>query len=257
MKRTIIKKLGKPSVIYLLVFQALCYKVAAQESSTISAAMVPQEVAKIQAAYKNQQHLSFTVQYRYTKADEPAQALDSAGGSFKISGNSYWGTLDSMEFMQNGQYNILLEKETHLIRIAEPQDVYPQVINFSMFDSAARTQPGEKESYLVSTETVGEEKKLTIRFTNPNLPYKECSITYNSLSYLVKKLSYTARNTDEEYNNGEMVTVTAVFSNYSTAVFDGDVFSSSRYFTKEEKSFIARAPYTDYELFVASPNLLN
>ena len=118
MKRTIIKKLGKPSVIYLLVFQALCYKAAAQESSTISAAMVPQEVAKIQAAYKNQQHLSFTVQYRYTKADEPTLTLDSAAGAFKISGNSYWGILDSMEFIQNDKYNIMLEKETRLIRIA-------------------------------------------------------------------------------------------------------------------------------------------
>lgn len=258
MKTTVNKRItdGLKGLLFL-VSNLVCLIAVAQESSTKKIDTVSNEVSKIQTAYKNHKHLSFSVLYRYTSANNPAVVLDSAAGFFKLNGSKYWGVLDSMEFMQDSQYNVLLEKESKLIRISEPKEVYPAVINISVFDSAARAGSDEQENYTIQISEMGDEKRIIIQFKNAAVPYRECSILYDSKTYLVKQLRYTISNSDDEYNNGEMVTVTAIFSNYSTSVPDGDVFSSSRYFTKEAKSFIARAPYIDYELFVASPNLLN
>jgi hypothetical protein len=241
----------------LLVLNLICLNSVAQDSNIQKLDSVSNEVTKIQAAYKNQQHLSFSVLYRYTNANNPAVVLDSAAGFFKLSGTRYWGVLDSMEFMQDSQYNVLLERESKLIRIAEPQEVYPAVINISVFDSAAKAGSEGKENYSIQMTTRGDERSITIQFKSSSVPYRECNIVYNSKTYLVKQLGYTINNSDDEYNNGEMVTVTAFFSNYSSAALEERDFSSSRYFIKKENSFVAMAPYEEFELFVASPNLLN
>lgn len=243
--------------LLILLTNLICLLALAQESSKQKFESVASEVNKIQEAYKEQRHLSFSVLYRYTSANNPSVILDSAAGFFKLSGSRYWGILDSMEFLQDSQYNVMLEKETKLIRIAEPQEVYPAIINLSLFDSAAREGSTGQENYILQTAVRGDEKSITIQFKNESLPYRECSIVYDSKTYLVKKLSYTVTNADDEYNNGEMVKVTAFFSDYSSAELEESDFSSGKYFIKKEHSFVAVAPYAEFELFVASPNLLN
>jgi hypothetical protein len=68
---------------------------------------IPVESSKLQMAYKNQPYLSFNVKYTYATEADPLTVIDSIMGNVKMSGNYYWGTMDSLEFMQNNSYNLV------------------------------------------------------------------------------------------------------------------------------------------------------
>ena len=117
------------------------------------------ESAQIQAAYKTPAFLSFNVKYTSALETTPTVLDDSTMGSFKISGNNYWGNLDSTEFMQNGSYAVYLYKSNKIMNINNPRIVYPQVANFSLLDSLLG-----KNNYAAALSTSGINKVITITF---------------------------------------------------------------------------------------------
>jgi hypothetical protein len=225
---------------------------------------IPVESSKMQMAYKNQAYLSFNIKYTYAAETDPNTIIDSSMGTVKMSGNYYWGTMDSLEFMQNNSYNLVLYKSEFLMRIGNPEPVYPQIINFSMFDSLVG-----KNNYTISNTVNGSVKNLELTFSSPAFlfPYKNYKVSYDSITHFVNQISYTINDevidSQESYNKlvsggplTEYVIVTANFTNYQTAPFSTTVFNSSNYFLQSGKVFTPQPPYQSYEVFIASPNLL-
>jgi hypothetical protein len=223
---------------------------------------IPVESSKMQMAYKNQAYLSFNVKYTYAAETDPTTIIDSSTGVVKMSGNYYWGTIDSLEFMQNNSYNVVLYKTDHIMRIGNPEPVYPQIINFSMFDSLAG-----KNNYTMSSTAAGTVKSLQLTFTNPAFPFKNYKVSYDSITHFVNQISYTINDevidSEQSYNKPvtggpltEFVIVTARFTSYRVTPFSTTVYNSSNYFSETGKTFTPQPPFQSYEVFIASPNLL-
>jgi len=218
------------------------------------------ESVKIQLAYKNPAYLSFDVKYTYAEESAPSTVVDSSEGNFKISGTYYWGTIDSAEFMQNSSYAVMLYKPGKLISVNNPLTVYPQIANFSTLDSLLG-----KSGYTSSLTTVGSDKLITLTFSDPDNPYKNFKVYYDSTSSLVSKIVYTIRGdflpSEENYNQSatgstsDYVIVTALYTNYSTSAFSNTVFNTGNYFLINNGYYNPQPPYNDYEIFLGSPNL--
>jgi hypothetical protein len=222
---------------------------------------IPAESAKIQAAYRGQAYLSFDVRYSYALETTPMAITDSMQGSFKLAGNQYWGVLDSMEFMQNDRFAISVYKTGHLMGVDSPMAMYPAAIQFTMLDSLLG-----KGGYTISQSNSGAIKSLHIRFSNPDMPYKDFTIKYDSSNYWVKQVVYTIRKDvydgDDEAalsnadNGSSYVVITADYLHYSTAAFDETVFESERYFLASGGAYMPAMAFAGYDIMVSSPSLL-
>lgn len=223
---------------------------------------IANEAAKIQMAYKNPTYLGFDIKYTYAIETDPNTILDSSKGSFKMSGTYYWGTIDSMEFMQNGSYSIVLYKPDRIIKVNNPSYVYPPIANFSAFDSLMGNN-----IYAISFTTIGSCKSISLSFANPDLVYKSFSILYDSVTYHVTQIVSVMKEGFDDYadnysrssesSSSEYVIVKAEYTNYQTESFSNTLFNTGNYFMWNGNAYIPQPPYNDYEVFIASSNLSN
>lgn len=220
------------------------------------------EAAKMQLAYKNPAYLSLDVKYTYAADSLPSVILDSSFGTFKISGLFYWGQIDSTEYMQNSSYSVMLYKPDRLMRIANPTTMYPSIANFSAFDSLVG-----KNNYTTTYSYSGVNKTIILTFTNAyDFAYKSFRITYDTTTHFVKQIKYIIRDDFSDYNdsynrpaNGNSspyIIITADYTNYQTVPFSTTIFNSGNYFLLSGNTYVPQPPYGDYEVFIASPNLI-
>jgi hypothetical protein len=230
-------------------------------SKMVAQVNIAYESAKMQLAYKNPPSLCFNVKYTYALETDPATILDSTTGSFKMSGNYYWGKIDSAEFMQNGSYLITLYKPDKIMRVSNPSYIYPQIANFSSFDSLVG-----KNNYSTSCSNAGSAKIITLNFSDPAFPYKNFAVCYDSVTNLVKNIVYTIKEDFDDYsdsynrsaagNISAYMIVRADYTNYQTTGFSNTLFNTGNYFILDGNTYLAQPPYSDYEVFIASSNLL-
>jgi hypothetical protein len=219
------------------------------------------ESAKIQAAYKAPAYLSFDVRYSHALEATPMVITDSVQGSIKLAGNQYWGILDSMEFMQNDRFAISVYKEGHLMGVDSPTALYPSAIPLTLLDSLVG-----KKGYTISQSVSGPNKVLSMRFLDPNMPYKDFTVKYDSSNYWIKQIVYTIRKdvydadgSDELPNTDggpAYVVITANYLNYSTAAFSATIFESERYFLASSGEYMPTTAFAGYDILVSSPGLL-
>lgn len=221
------------------------------------------ESAKIQAAYKAPAYLSFDVRYSYALEAAPMVITDSVQGSFKLAGNQYWGILDSMEFMQNDRFAISVYKEGHLMGVDSPTALYPSAIPLSLLDSLVG-----KKGYTIIQSVSGPNKVLSMRFLDPNMPYKDFTVKYDSSNYWIKQIVYTIRKDVYDADGSDelpstnaddgpaYVVITADYLNYSTAVFSPTIFESERYFLASSGEYMPTTAFAGYDILVSSPGLL-
>ncbi len=248
-------KQGRRIVILITICSAILFINNVGAQSNLEA-----ESAKIQEAYKNPSYLSFDLQYTFAAETTPTVIDDSINGTFKISGNYYWGTLDSLEYMQNSSYAIFLYKSNKILNVNNPTISYPQGANFSLMDSLIG-----KNNYSTSLSDSASVKILTMTFSDPDFPYKNFSVYYDSTSYLINKVCYVIKedfyDTQDSYNQSvgsnasDYIVVTIKYFNYSTSAFSNTVFNTGNYFIIYNGDYIPQPPFTDYEVFLGSPNL--
>jgi hypothetical protein len=225
----------------------------------INAQNLSVESVKLQNAYKNQAFLSFDVKYTYADASSPNTIIDSSFGQFKMSGEYYWGAIDSMEFMQNNNYSVLVSKSDKIMRIANPDGVYNQIINLAQFDSLIG-----KGNYNLNMGTTGNLKTIELVFTNSNFAFSKYKVCYDSATNWVTQIAYEIKEDiqDNEDSYGKSsssstyMVVTANFTNYQTAAFTNNYYNPANYFLPVGTTYVPQAPYSDYEVFVAAPNLI-
>jgi hypothetical protein len=155
----------------------------------------------------------------------------------------------------------MLYKSEKLMRVSNPTTIYPEIANFSSIDSIIG-----KNNYTNSFSTSGRNKFITMSFASSDYPYKKFRVAYDSSTNFVTQISYTIREDFTDYkdsysrsasgNTSDYVIVKAIYSNYQTSAFSNTVFSSGNYFLLSGSTYVAQPPYSDYEVFIASPNLI-
>jgi hypothetical protein len=216
----------------------------------------------MQMAYKNPAYLSFDVRYTYAAETDPGTVLDSSMGTFKISGTYYWGLIDSTEYMQNSSYSVVLYKPEKLMRVSNPSTMYPEIANFSAFDSLVG-----KNNYSTTQSASGSDKSVLLTFTNTaDYPYKSFKISYDSITHFVKQIVYVIREDFNDFadsynrkatgNTSPYMIIKADYSNYQTSAFSNTIFNTGNYFLLNGNTYSPQPPYGNYEVFIASPNLI-
>lgn len=212
--------------------------------------------------YRKSEHLSYTVQYRYTNEHTPSVALDSMQASVvMLDSTRYWCRVDSTETMVNNQFSVVLFKEDKLMYLSRAQAN-------SLFQPLSQLQRflEQNEGITYQQKVAGATKVVKLNFKDSSA-CKELTLTIDTLSGYLSKIVYvvpTEQLVDEAGRNtlqdpsqvyDAFARVEARFTNYSTQPVDVTRFDEKRYFYKAENQFLPTEQFKEYKIFVATPDL--
>jgi hypothetical protein len=216
-------------------------------------------IEKLQEVYKNRA-LSFDIRYTYASELHPAKVLDSLRGSMELVGSTFHYKLDNTETFSNAHYSIILFKEDKVMYLAKPvernignplpQLQLRQMMGNSTVKSCTQLNKGNLEIFRISfdAESSCREMDITIEKSTGYLL---------SMKYIVKtELLMEAqgnRAPDPEY--GPYAIVQSDFHNYKLLKQDVVLFNEQDLFYKEGNAFKTTTAYSEYKIFVGSPNL--
>ncbi len=215
------------------------------------------ECMNINKAFQAASYLSFNVKYTYAADSTPTIITDSSLALYKMHGYKYWGSMDSVEFMQNDSFQIAAYKPEHVLTLGLPSYNYERSLPMAQWDSFF-----VKNDFTYSIGVDGGYKKITADYDVELSPVKKIEMWYDSVTYRVNRVKYKIDQaaSDETLREqgiflGVIMVVDMVFSNYQTGQFTNSVFNSGNYFYKSGSSYVPVSPYTGYEVFITSPGL--
>jgi hypothetical protein len=221
-------------------------------SGTAQETMFDKEFKKIQAAYLNKEFLSYNVQYLYARENAPDNYIDTVNGTYKINKNLYWGRLDNVEYLQTDSLFISVYEEDKVILVNSnaPAWLQPSANWDSLYKKGVKT----------SLVQQGNLNMITMNYPGDSL-YKKVVFWYSRQDYLVKKMLYVVRQSEEFKDEGaeqsEFVNIEIRFSDFNFERFDRSLFGESLYIEKRQKEYLPSKKYIDYTVLVGSPGLLN
>lgn len=212
---------------------------------------VIKKMEALSRTYKEADHLSFDVTYRYATEQQPGRYIDSLQGSFKLNGSHYWYSLDNTEFLGNDSIMLTVFKEDKLITIngtpatqsAMPVAIVDSVLLMNRYSSVDITQSKQEESISIDFE--------------PGLMYKKIQYVIDPQTGFLSKVIATIRSS-EMYDpavkgmfesKNEYGILELVFSNYRTKAFDNTAFSSGKYLQKSGNQLKAGGAYNGYKIY--------
>lgn len=246
-------------IIFLLCLNiGFCVLIKAQENTSVEA--VVGLLKQMRADYDNISNLSFDVSYTYAKQSTPDKILDSLSGRMQVSNKQYHWNISNTEMIANSKYVIMLFKEDKLMYITRPGS---QNINFdplSRLDSSLFLLKGLQ----CSLENKKDITTVTLNFPDSSA-YKQIKMTINRKNGFLSNTKFIIRpgavrsfedfdsmdNTgDEGYN-----VIEARYYNYNQDSISAAIFNSENYFNRSGTEFVAANSYSDYKIFIGSPNL--
>jgi hypothetical protein len=205
------------------------------------------EIEKIQAAYKGEGYLSYTMKYMYSKESAPTKFLDSLSGNFKTHDSSFYGKLGKIEFLQNAKYNLAVYNQDKILMINKPVKSENKLMPLADWDSVF-------VAFNMDTTTItdkGNTRTLEFIFA-PQANYKNFSIQYDVNTYLLKKLVFTMKQPPTDNGPGQTKQdgniVTILFSGYNKTAFDTNIFSEAKYIVNQDGQLAATGGYGNYRL---------
>lgn len=245
--------------LLVLVFlsASVCISLRAQQTATI--ASVANLLRQMETAYDTARSLSFKVAYTYTDENDPGQILDSLYGQMQISNNRYHWNISTTEVIADSQYAVMLFKDDKLMYITKPLQKEMRLDPLARLDSALFLIKGLQCS-------INTQKDITI--VNLDFPdsslYRKISLTIDKKTGFITKTEFIVKaealkqygQFDENLKHDDSYAhIEANYSDYSTAIIDDSVFNENSYFQRNGKNFTTVSPFTDYKIFIGSPNL--
>jgi hypothetical protein len=236
----------------------ICASLKAQQPVTVDS--VISLLRQMKQGYDSSRNLSFDMAYIYTSENKPGEILDSLSGHMEISRGRYHWNISNTESIANAQYAVMLFKDDKLMYITRPMQKDGSPDPFAMLDSSLFRIQGLK----CNVEKTKEIVTITIDFPE-GISYKQIKIAINKKTGFVASTAFTlkaaALNHQYGFNDENLKTdnsyahIEARYFNYNTEVLNDSVFDQNSYFKKTGKEFSTVAPYTDYKIFIGSPNL--
>jgi hypothetical protein len=201
--------------------------------------------------------LSFDMKYIYSNEHTPGKILDSLKGWVETDGTNYRSLMDNTETIHNDKYNIVLFREDKVMYLAAATSTSMPVDPLLQMDSIL-TQSGATSCRI---SKAGKNTVMRIGFAEGG-PCKRMEMTIDtvahrmlSMEYVVKTslLTETPDATVEGYD--EYAIVRSTFYNYRSPKPDISRFDDKTFFYKEGTEFRTKEAYSEYKIFVATPNL--
>ncbi|MBO9572414.1 MAG: hypothetical protein J7497_09430 [Chitinophagaceae bacterium] len=203
------------------------------------------EVMKIAEMYKNVPNLSFTVNYKYTDSIRVDSVLEQLTGYSKISDGRYYSFLDSSEFIQGYQYNILVFHRDSAVIVNNRQE-YPDLMKLPILDSIFQS------AYVDSMKIIATDDvpiNTLYLYLSPSSPYANYVLVYDRNNYRIQFIHFYIRNAPvEDGVTSGTGAVTVTFSAYSTAAVDQEKFWEDKFIYKQAGEIHLKPAYAGYQL---------
>jgi hypothetical protein len=245
----------KARIISIALLALAALQAAAQ---TNQKQQVLQELKLLSSKYYSGQQVGFDITYRSSKVGAPGVYLDSLKGSFKMSGDRYWYSVDSMETIGNKEMAVILFKEDAVMYLSKPSygtgNTSPLVmidsffINNKDFDFAISSQQDETQITLTSKKQ-GDVKRIDYFIS------KKTGLLARMVNTVNARLMYDDMAQQSLEKAATYVSVEMLFSNYRFLQADASMPDIAQYFKKEGQQYVAQPPYQSYKIFLGSPNL--
>lgn len=243
--------------LLILCCLAILHKAPAQEVN--DTAKLFEEMKSLQSVYQKKA-VAFNVRYTYASELHPEVVLDSLAGHMKIAGSKYYCQLANTEMTANDKYVITLFKEDKImylskpagLNVADPLEQMRISIRTTGVNRCVITEQGTLKSIKVGFKDGGPYKELQMDF-------EKSSGYLRTMRYILKTamLMETAGNPNaevpEEY--GEYAIVESYYTDYKQLSQQENMFEEVKFFYKEGNEFKPATAYSDYRIFVGSPDL--
>lgn len=208
------------------------------------------EFIKVQSSYMYANHLAFSVSYYSATADSSGIVRDTVRGDYKINGDNYSINMDSVEQVQNNTYHVTASIRDSFVLVQQASSLYASLFRIDMFDSLFQHMNVSAVSFSDSSTV----RHMSISFAGDS-PYLSYDLYYDKNTYLISKLVFVIKNTffiTPPPGSGlslpqNYVSITAVFSGYSTGGFTDSVFSTDRFFVFVNGAMQLVAPYNNLD----------
>jgi len=217
------------------------------------------EMKTLQRVYQ-QKALSFDIRYTYASELHPETLLDSLSGHADIAGSSYYYQLANTEMTANDKYIVTLFKEDKIMYLSKP-------VSLNAADPLEQMRVSMKTAGVTrcSVTEKGTIKSIQVGFKEGG-PYKELQMMFDKSSGYLISMRYVLKTSllmettggangevPEEY--GEYAIVQSYYDNYKQLSEQQKRFDNTQFFYKEGDEFKPTAAYSEYKVFVGSPDL--
>ncbi len=201
---------------------------------------------KIQDAYTRASYLRFVAKYTYATEQHPEIVLDSAVGTYQLTGKNYWSCIDSTETVVSEDLLIVAYHKQKQLYIDKPRSAdVPSALGAldSLFKHTSR--------YELKSEG---DNKVILEFKEDAL-YQRATLEYDPKTFLIQKISYLLSPVSEENPDNSLVQI--AFSKYDLTAFEKTSIRPENYLEKKKNGYEGIGRYKEYEVFIGSPKLLN
>jgi len=216
----------------------------------------------VRTAYDSSHNLSFNVSYIQTPENAPDNIMDSLTGYVQIDSGKFHWSIGNTEVVTNSGQTIMLFKDDKVMYITNTLDP----------DSDLNPDPLERlNKFLLTlggiqctTNSQDDTTSITIQFPE-GVGYKSVTITIDNNTQLIRKTVFILKGSNlqgstpdwnqKEVNQNENYHIEANYSNYNSEAVSDSVFDKTNYFIKTTTGFAPTAAYSDYKIFIGSPNL--
>jgi hypothetical protein len=241
----------------ILILLSCCPLLSAAQGQSSDKRQVMEAMTRLSNRYKNFKRLSFTIAYKYASEDRPGQYLDSLKGSITVSGNRYWYSIDSTEYIGGSDLSVILFKQDKIMYLVRPSATQRSANPLAMLDSFL-TRNDSVDCRL--TETGGLET-ITMTF-KPGMASKrvEYCIDRNSgllikmINVVPSKELYSSSAKPLVKGNSSYAIVETEFRDYREASGE-ELPDPGRYCKKQGDRYVTIAPYESYKIFLGTPDL--
>ncbi|SEW40110.1 hypothetical protein SAMN05428988_5225 [Chitinophaga sp. YR573] len=205
--------------------------------------------------------LSFDMKYIYANEHTPGKILDSLNGWVETDGTNYHSLMDNTETIHNDKYNIVLFREDKIMYLAGATSASMPVDPLLMMDSIL-TQSGATSCTI---SKAGKNTVIRIGFKEGG-SCKRMEMTIDTVAHRMLSMEYVVKTSlltetpdanDKAAAEGydEYAIVRSTFYNYRPLKPDASRFDDKTFFYKEGTEFRTKEAYSEYKIFVATPNL--
>ncbi|SIT29741.1 hypothetical protein SAMN05421788_10919 [Filimonas lacunae] len=214
---------------------------------------------KIKEKYMQLHQVSVDMRYYYSNENTVGQYIDSLSGWLVMNGDEYLLKMQNVETMVNKRYNVTLFYEDQLMYLSHP------VVARSYSPAAALdTLFQHSDGVQCQVQYNGNRAEAEVRFPEGG-NYKAMKFVidtangYMLQSKVVLKTTLLTQGAEEaellKQGYDRYAVVDVYFNNYRKEQLSDDFFSESRFFTRKDKEFQVTDKYSNYKIFVATPNL--
>lgn len=216
---------------------------------------------QLQAKYQDSSAISCDVKYLYTNETAASKVLDSLSGTISIKGKKFCLSLNGNETVRTEEYLIHVSKDDRLIYLARSQSQHSGMGGnpAEMVDSILTRM--NVQSYSVRKDNYN--KILEVVFV-PGSAVKSMQVQINVKTGLIDRTAIVLKTSEFLQKNSyasdtynfldEYTVITTLYMNFKENI-DDSAFNPQHYFIKNGKEYKAAGRYSDYKIFLGTPNL--